>query len=834
MKGKLKKKVAVSALSLTVAASSFGGVPLSVLGIPSLDAGVANAADIPALKSQTLERLNKIRAALLAGDPVDVQDVRNLKSEIAALRGTEILELFRPVWDKITDDVPETADRLKFRENAASLFRTIMALPYDTTGANLEEVRTHDDYKYVVKVLRESARSESLSVDDVIFFLIGDGGSLKGVQGTIIDTLSQKSIEELVGLLLDRSKLNDVIFESIKKVLDDNQYELSKVLTTLGVTPKDINDSIINTQIKLKYDVPAGSALAIALFRAESVLKAVESDSGRTKTLKLEFFGKEVPPVILKWSKVSGGSNVTVKDDGIVTIPSTDTTGTAEIKATFTDPRTDAVKTVFQGPVTLTFKSDNTGGGNNGGGNNGGGSSSESGLGTQEEDPFDKVVAAALAEFRATIAVIKPKLATATGDQKELLIRDAVKAGQKAYDTIAPYDVSKLAKVTDSVYAPVLDTVYLTSRLGKIGNASKIIKGVLTEEIKASKFMTGTYLKVPIVFDVGTATTAKSAVELPAAIVQTAKANGLTFVGAKSSGTSLLLPLSRFSGPVKLQLTKLDNKTVTSLTYDALASDVYDFEITVGGNKVTTFTDPVILNLPLVNASKLNKELLTVIKIDGTTIDYQIGFVKGEFVIESRDTLSSYAVVEHKVTFTDLAPVQAWAGNPITVIASKGIASGRTADKFVPKGIVTRAEFTKMLVRAFNLEVAGATEKFVDVNSTDWFAPYVAAAVKHGITYGRDFTHFEPKATITRAEMVTMMTRALKLAGGYENATDIAGALKGFKDAKSISSALQGGVAFASSHGLVMGSGGKFYPNANATRAEAAVLIYRGLDLLKK
>lgn len=55
-----------------------------------------------------------------------------------------------------------------------------------------------------------------------------------------------------------------------------------------------------------------------------------------------------------------------------------------------------------------------------------------------------------------------------------------------------------------------------------------------------------------------------------------------------------------------------------------------------------------------------------------------------------------------------------------------------------------------------------AEHPFVDVPEDAYYAEAVRWAWQKGITQGRDGTHFDPDAPITRAEMVTMLYRALR------------------------------------------------------------------------
>ncbi|QQZ61629.1 S-layer homology domain-containing protein [Paenibacillus sonchi] len=332
-----------------------------------------------------------------------------------------------------------------------------------------------------------------------------------------------------------------------------------------------------------------------------------------------------------------------------------------------------------------------------------------------------------------------------------------------------------------------------------------------------------------LTLNLGTVNAKVVEVPLSKAIIEAAKARGIANIAVTFNGLTVTIPVSQFSDAVTLTVTNEADTTVTSLTSLKLASKVYSFDLTVGGVKTTTFKQPLTIKLPLANTTGLDKELLSVSKVVYKALEFHGGVVDGDYIVEPRDTLSTYAVVENKVNFNDVASVQAWAGRQIQVVAAKGAIEGVGASKFAPKSNVTRAEFSKMLIRALNLENSTATESFGDVASTAWYAPYVAVAAEKGIVTGRSASQFDPNATITRAEMATMIARAVKTVNPQATAGD-ASSLTKFADAAKIAASLKDGVAFAASHNLVIGNAGKFNPNNTATRAEAAVIIYRTIN----
>lgn len=331
-----------------------------------------------------------------------------------------------------------------------------------------------------------------------------------------------------------------------------------------------------------------------------------------------------------------------------------------------------------------------------------------------------------------------------------------------------------------------------------------------------------------LTLNLGTVNAATVEVPLSKAIIEAAKAKGIANIAITFNGLTVTIPVGQFSEAVTLTASTVADTTVTSVSSLKLASSVYDFDLKVGGVATTTFKEPITLKLPLKNTEGLDRDLLSVAKVVYGALQFQGGVVDGDYIVEPRDTFSSYAVLENKVTFKDIASVQAWAGRQISVVAAKGAIEGVGNDNFAPKSNVTRAEFAKMLIRALNLENNSAKHSFSDVSSTAWYAPYVAVAAEKGIITGRSAAQFDPTATITRAEMATMIARAVK--AQKPEATASASSLSKFSDAGKIAASLKDGVAFAASNNLVIGNAGKFNPNNTATRAEAAVIIYRTIN----
>lgn len=99
-------------------------------------------------------------------------------------------------------------------------------------------------------------------------------------------------------------------------------------------------------------------------------------------------------------------------------------------------------------------------------------------------------------------------------------------------------------------------------------------------------------------------------------------------------------------------------------------------------------------------------------------------------------------------------------------LAARHIIGGYTDGNFGPDDPVMRQQFAKMVVMTMDLPVTGAEMcPFGDVvaqTGTDPFYPsrYVAVCAQNNITKGKDATHFDPYADISRLQVVTMIVRA--------------------------------------------------------------------------
>ncbi len=163
-----------------------------------------------------------------------------------------------------------------------------------------------------------------------------------------------------------------------------------------------------------------------------------------------------------------------------------------------------------------------------------------------------------------------------------------------------------------------------------------------------------------------------------------------------------------------------------------------------------------------------------------------------------------------------------WARKEIEALEKEDIViarAGEDEDGFLPDDAITRADFAMYLVRAMKL-VSNIQTSFDDVNANSYYAAELAAGKLEGVLQGVGDGKFNPEGFITRQDMMVMIARHTSLKPGAD--------LSGFADAGMVSDYARDAVSALVGGGYIKGDTfGNLNPQGNATRAEAALLIYR-------
>ncbi len=185
----------------------------------------------------------------------------------------------------------------------------------------------------------------------------------------------------------------------------------------------------------------------------------------------------------------------------------------------------------------------------------------------------------------------------------------------------------------------------------------------------------------------------------------------------------------------------------------------------------------------------------------------------------------SPSTTEETKPFNDLSTVS-WAEDAVLKLTEKGAVSGDGSGNFKPSDSITREEFTKIIVAAFDMYDENAVDNFEDVSESDWSAKYIASAYQNGIISGIGDGIFGKKNEITREDAATILYRI------YRKTNDAVNGEDEFADREAISGYAKESISAMYQLGVLRGyEDGKFYPKKNITRAEGAVMIYNLLKL---
>jgi len=239
---------------------------------------------------------------------------------------------------------------------------------------------------------------------------------------------------------------------------------------------------------------------------------------------------------------------------------------------------------------------------------------------------------------------------------------------------------------------------------------------------------------------------------------------------------------------------------------------------------------PVKVAIPyaLTEAEKNSIEHIVVLRIDST--GKAIPVTNGRYdestksVTFTTTQFGRFAVAYVHKTFSDLES-HAWAKHQIEVLASKGIINGTSETTFAPQAYITRADFMVLLVKALDLN-AVVDSNFDDVPADAYYYNQIGIAKKLGITTGVGDNKYNPKAQITRQDMMVLITRALMVTGKI-NSEGTADVIANYTDKGDIAPYAVTGIATLVKEGIVLGSNNMINPKGNASRAELAAIVYK-------
>lgn len=271
------------------------------------------------------------------------------------------------------------------------------------------------------------------------------------------------------------------------------------------------------------------------------------------------------------------------------------------------------------------------------------------------------------------------------------------------------------------------------------------------------------------------------------------------------------------------QIGDLEGNIVDAVAVSNFGEDGIAAVMDKNGNTYCISNRPIHGVLPAVeNSDQLDSTLFFPDYVEGDSYSGTI-YPPSSIVVYEENGLYGFKKLDVNLVvnpFTDLVEGSSYYDAVLWAV-DNDITTGTTPTTFSPKKECTRAQIVTFLWRyAGEPEPKSMEHNFVDlaVNSTYYKA--VIWAVEQGITTGTDSTHFSPKDTCTRAQIVTFLWRyAGRPAPSSQNHS--------FKDIVETSTYYDA-VLWAVENQITTGADAThFNPKKDCTRAQGMTFLYR-------
>ena len=173
-----------------------------------------------------------------------------------------------------------------------------------------------------------------------------------------------------------------------------------------------------------------------------------------------------------------------------------------------------------------------------------------------------------------------------------------------------------------------------------------------------------------------------------------------------------------------------------------------------------------------------------------------------------------------EASFPDV-PAGSWYAQAADYCLERGLMRGMDG-MFRPEGAMTRAMIAQALYSASGSPAPKSSGAFPDIPADVWYAGAAQWAYETGLIVGSGGL-FRGSDPVTREQFAAILWR-------YAGKVPASGGADGFTDGAEIAPHAREAVGWAKSRGVVTGfPDGRFAPRENVTRAQAAVMLMRGL-----
>lgn len=167
-----------------------------------------------------------------------------------------------------------------------------------------------------------------------------------------------------------------------------------------------------------------------------------------------------------------------------------------------------------------------------------------------------------------------------------------------------------------------------------------------------------------------------------------------------------------------------------------------------------------------------------------------------------------------------------WAAPFIRALATQGLIAGYPDGSFQPDANLTRAEYSTLLTKGFNLPEVQSVNLFIDVSPDFWAYPSIQSTYSKAFLKGFPEGDFKPNDNVQRVHVISALVSGLGLAPtNSENTLSI------YQDRSSIPPWASAQVATATTAKLIANYPNlqQLNPTQSATRAETVVMMYQAL-----
>ncbi|PAB56489.1 S-layer homology domain-containing protein [Anaeromicrobium sediminis] len=193
-------------------------------------------------------------------------------------------------------------------------------------------------------------------------------------------------------------------------------------------------------------------------------------------------------------------------------------------------------------------------------------------------------------------------------------------------------------------------------------------------------------------------------------------------------------------------------------------------------------------------------------------------------ILVSAISMSSYFLNVEASILKDLDKASNYAKDSITNLFNKKIITGDKKGNFNPKETLSRAQIVTIIVKGLNLDTSNIPEQptFNDVPKDHWAYKYVETAYDKGIISGMGLGRFAPKEKCTREQMASIFVNAL----GINKEKNEINYINTLEDNDKISDWAKKNVEITLASGIMSGTDHNvFGPKGDATKEQAAVVL---------